>query len=366
MLVTQTQVCYYFGYLLQGIENVKKIIITGAGGFLGGHLVNFFASCGVEVTAVFHREHTDNIEQASKRQTQKRELLARTQPEYRGKISFFDGDITDEGDMHSLLRMKQPNALLHAAALLVPPKESDYESPAQYQCAIERFIEVNQAKVLADCAAEHQKFNKELYCLLVSTIYVFGSHRLINEKTDHRPLNLYAKSKDEAQQYWESKNLNLAVVYPPQIFGPHQFTPAIMSRLIRKMLFDEGDQLTLNGTMNPIHVSNLTQLLYCLCSASEKGVFCVDGDGVLTLEEIANSLQQAANTFLVAYNRIPYTAFVVSKTSAPTPLKIDDTRLINFFKSKNPEKEPHQSSAFSDAAAEIVDSHWRHGQKNMS
>lgn len=365
MVDTQTQIYYYFDHNLQGIENMKKIIITGAGGFLGGHLVNFFANCGVKVTAVFHREHIDNIEQASKRQTQKTELLARIQPEHRGKLSFFDGDITDEEDMSSLFKVIQPDALLHAAALLIPPKESDYESPEEFQLAIKRFVEVNQAQVLADCAAKYQQFNKELYCLLVSTIHVFGSQRHINEKTDHKPLNLYAKSKDEAQQYWESKNLNLAVVYPPQIFGPHQFTPAVMSRLISKMLFDEGALVTLSGTMNPIHVNNLTRLLYCLCSASEKGVFCVDGDGVLTLKEIADSLQKAANTFLAAYNKTPYTAFVVSSNSTHTSFKIDETRLINFFKSKNPGKEPHQSSAFSDAATEMIESHWQHGQKTQ-
>jgi nucleoside-diphosphate-sugar epimerase len=237
---------------------MKKVVITGAGGFLGGHLVNYFISHGSDVIAVFHREPEENIEQITKRQTQKNELQARILPEHQAHLAFFDGDITNQRNMNTLFEETEPDTLIHAAALLVPPKESDYLNSTQYQQANARFIEINQGQALADCVAHYQQ-QHDLYCLLVSTIYIFNlKSPRIDETTEHTPLNLYATCKHEAQQYWESKVTNLAVIYPPQIYGPHQFTPALMPKLIRKMLFDESNQLTLRGAMNPVHVNNLS------------------------------------------------------------------------------------------------------------
>lgn len=348
---------------------MKKVVVTGAGGFLGGHLVNYFASQGSSVIAVFHREAAESFEHITKRQTQKNELQGRILPEYQAQLTFFDGDITSQSDMRVLFTETQPDTLIHAAALLVPPQESDYSDHIQYQQANERFIEINQSKVLADCAAQYQQ-QHDLYCLLVSTIYVFNlKSPIINEETEHLPLNLYAASKDEAQRYWQSKVSGLAVIYPPQIYGSHQFTPAIMPRLIRKMLFDESNQLTVSGAINPIHVNNLTKLIYSLCLTAETGPFCVNGDGLLTLEQIANSLQYAAQSLLDRYNMVANAAFKVSdqgrsvNTASMNIPQVDDSRLTARFKANNPDSDPHQSVEFTTTAAEMIESHWRHGQK---
>ena len=153
---------------MEDILSMRNVVVTGAGGFLGGHLVKYFVSQGANVIAVFHREPAENFEHISKRQTQKNELQARILPEHQSQLTFFDGDITSHSDMSILFEETQPDTLIHAAAFLVPPKESDYSDPLQYQQANQRFIEINQGRILADCAAQYQQHH-DLYCLLVST-----------------------------------------------------------------------------------------------------------------------------------------------------------------------------------------------------
>lgn len=348
---------------------MKNVVITGAGGFLGGHLVDFFLRQGVEkVIAVLHKENEEMPNQALRRQIQKSELITRMRPEDRERIVFCDVDITNQDDVTTLFHTTQPDTLVHAAALLIPPKESDYVDVLEYKRANARFVEINQAKILADYSAVYQEINPDLYCLLISTIYVFNLNKIgmVTENTAHEPGNSYAKSKDSAQEYWESQGLKkLAIIYPPQIYGPHQFTPAIMPRLIKKMLFDEGVKLTLSGAINPIHVNNMVKLIYTLCQFSEKGCFCVNGDGLMTLEEIAAAIQQAAEHFLAQQNMTPYSAFVVSGTTAPALPMIDDSRLIRFFNSHTKD-DPHQPVSFADTADEMIKSHWEHAQDLLS
>jgi hypothetical protein len=111
-------------------------------------------------------------------------------------------------------------------------------------------------------------------------------------------------------------------------------------------------------------VSNLTKLMYCLCQTTTTGPFCVNGDVILTLEKIANALQHAAKQLLATYNMTPHSAFVVSDATAASHIPhIDDSRLTERFQATHPDDEPHQALDLTTTAAEMVESHWRHGQK---
>lgn len=342
-----------------------NVIITGAGGFLGGHLVLHFLRQGVRVIAVFHREFNESSQQLIKRQKQKDELQARLTKlmPYCLNLFFFDADITNSNDMKSLFRTATPNILIHSAALLIPPKETDYETHEQYLDALNKFTETNQAKILADCARAYQEIDHSLYCLFVSTVYVFDQKvEKITEESVRAPINMYAQTKDDAEKYWQSLGLNLAVIYPPQIYGTHQFTPAIIPRLIRKMLFDESPQLTLSGSINPINVNNLLKLIYALCTTLQLGRYCISGDGLLSLGSIAVSLQEAATDLLASHGRCPYTApaYVVSETKTPNPPKVDDSRLLSLFATKYPRESMHETIPFAITAKEMIESHWTH------
>lgn len=335
------------------------LFLTGAGGFLAGHTANYFLSQGWSVIGLFHQDRLrSGNEQALKLHLQKESLISRIKPEHRERFIPIDGDILDADAMWAVFEMHRPDAMMHAAALLVPPTEKDYPNPVQFRQEIDKYIEINQASALADCAASYQQQVPHFYCLLVSTIFVF--HRSAGNITEESPRvsisdHVYGHSKNEAERYWLSTGLNFAILYPTNIYGAHQHTPAIMTRLMHKMLFNQGEILPLSGEMNPIHVNNMTMLLYMLCETKTPGNFCIAGDGVsMSMEEIALALQEASKEFLAQYNMTPYNAYVIEPPKfAPLPL-IEETKLLRFFNI------PHIRADFKEQAKHMVAAMWQH------
>ena len=158
-----------------------------------------------------------------------------------------------------------------------------------------------------------------------------------------------------AEQYWTSTGLRYAILYPPQIYGPDQFTQAIMPKLMQKMLFNQGNLLKLAGGVNPIHVNNMISVMYSLCQQRIVGAFCVAGDGQsISMEDIARALQQAATTFLAQYEMTPYRAYVVEGKAPPPLPPIQETHLLRFFPA------PHSHFDFTEQAQHMVSAMWRH------
>ncbi len=338
----------------------RTVLITGCGGFLGGHLAQYFLAQGWRVIGLFHQSQSmlNDKEHTLRLLLQKESLLSRLEPEHRTRFTDVDGDIMDREAMHALFQTYRPDAMIHAAALLLPPTEKEYSNPVQLQQAIETYIAINQAAILADCAADYHQKTPGFYCVLVSTIHVFKpSAAVIDEAAPRVSISedIYGHSKNEAESYWMSKGLNLSVLYPPQIYGAYQFTPAMMPRLMRKMLFNQGDILTLSGEMHPISVSNMIRLMHRLCETATVGHFCVAGDGMpMSLEEIAASLRQASEQFLQGYAMMPYHAYIVSTShSAPSPT-INASKLRGIFSS-----EIRQPVDFKSMAMTMVSSMWR-------
>ncbi len=336
------------------------IFITGVGGFVGGYAANYFLAQGWNVVGLFHQSSSmlGDKEQELRLRLQKESLLSRIELEHRTRFTAVDGDMLDRDAMHAVFQTYRPDAMIHAAALLVPPTDKDYPDPDQLRQAIDTYIEINQAMVLADCAAEYQQRAPHFYCLLVSTIYVFNrANEVIAEETPRVSINehVYGHSKNVAEQYWISTGLKFAILYPPQIYGPYQFTPAIMPKLLMKLLFNQGDIVPVAGEMNPIHVSNMIRLMHELCQTTTPGNFCVAGDGVpMSMEEIADSLRQAATEFLAQYDMTPYHAYVVSPKKPPALPPINEAKLLLFF------QPPHQVVDFKEQAMKMVASMWRH------
>jgi len=357
-----------------------RVTISGAGGFIGGHLVKDFAArpgCN-KINALFHKAAGETASDAIKRQIQKTELLERIPVELHEKLNFIDCDITNPYDMEELFKeleaktekktetkteqpiTKKPNnVFIHAAAKLISPKSDDSD-------ACKKFLEINEAQVLANAIANYQLAN-ELHCVFLSSVYVFNTTGPdpIDETTVLAcpPPTLYVKSKQAAEKYWVSRVKDIDFLYVPQVCGSHQHTEAILPVIANLLLFG-GDTRDLKGGINPIHINNLTKIIYCVASfradhhALEPRRFCIAGDGdePLDFQTLAIALQNAAKK----YNPNPFPAFKIIEGIKNT-IRIDDKKLREFYLAGNLGDNMHTPIPYETTAQELMESVWRRG-----
>jgi nucleoside-diphosphate-sugar epimerase len=95
----------------------KKVLVTGAGGFIGSHLTEALLQAGAQVTALVHynaRNSWGNLE-----------LLP---PDLLKKLTVVSGNIEDSGFVNRLVRGQQ--IVFHLAALITIPYS--YHAPLSY------------------------------------------------------------------------------------------------------------------------------------------------------------------------------------------------------------------------------------------
>lgn len=193
-----------------------KILITGAGGFIGSHLTEFLVQQGFEVKA-FVRYNSNNrwgwLEHS----------------ECIKDIEVITGDIRDYDSVFSA--MKGCTGVFHLAALIGIPYS--YISPLAYiKTNIQGTYNVLQSA-------------KELNIdniLITSTSETYGTAKYVPIDEHHpcvgqSPYSATKIAADElAMSYFLSYNLPIKIVKPFNTFGPRQSARAIIPTLITQML----------------------------------------------------------------------------------------------------------------------------------
>jgi len=196
----------------------KKILITGAGGFIGGHLTRKLAEMGYDVVALIRYNSRNNwgwLENIDKN------LFAE-------RIKIFQGDIRDPFCVREA--MIDCNYVIHLAALISIPYS--YHSPASY-------VETNVNGTLNVLQAARELEVERL--VHTSTSEVYGTAQIIPIDEMH-PLQAqspYSATKISADQlaysYFSSFNLPVVTVRPFNTYGPHQSLRAIIPTIITQI-----------------------------------------------------------------------------------------------------------------------------------
>lgn len=198
------------------VKSTQKVLVTGAGGFIGSHLAEQLASAGFDVRAMVHynsrgcRGWLDN------------NPLANT-------MEIKAGDIRDPDFVNDCVRGTQ--CVFHLAALIGIPYS--YIAPESY-------VETNIVGTLNVLQAARR--NGFIRVVHTSTSECYGTAQAvpINEEHPLRGQSPYAATKIGADKLVESFHLAFGlptvVVRPFNTFGPRQSARAIIPSIISQIL----------------------------------------------------------------------------------------------------------------------------------
>ena len=196
---------------------MKKILVTGADGFIGSHLTEALVRGGHDVRA-FVLYNSFNS----------RGWLDHCGEDVKGKFEVFAGDVRDPYGVRTA--MKGCDSVLHLAALIAIPYS--YHSPDTYvDTNIKGTLNVVQAaRDLGVAKVVH-----------TSTSEVYGTARFVPITEDH-PLqgqSPYSASKIGADQiamsFYASFGTPVAILRPFNTYGPRQSARAVIPTIITQI-----------------------------------------------------------------------------------------------------------------------------------
>lgn len=195
----------------------KKILVTGADGFIGSHLTEVLVRNGFSVRAFVQYNSFNSWG-----------WLDHSDPQILSSLDVFSGDIRDANGVKSA--MAGCDVVFHLAALIAIPYS--YHSPSTY-------IDTNVIGTLNVVqAARDLDLEKVIH---TSTSEVYGTARFVPITEDH-PLqgqSPYSASKIGADQialsYYSSFDTPVAVIRPFNTYGPRQSSRAIIPTVITQI-----------------------------------------------------------------------------------------------------------------------------------
>jgi len=197
---------------------MKKILITGADGFIGSHLTEALVEVGYDVRAFVCYNSFNSYG-----------WLDTVSNEIKNKIEFFSGDIRDPNGIREA--MKGIDIVFHLAALIAIP--FSYHSPDSY-------IDTNVKGTLNIIQAARDNNVKRV--LVTSTSEVYGTAQFvpITELHPKQPQSPYSASKIGADaiadSFYRSFELPITIVRPFNTFGPRQSARAVIPTIISQLL----------------------------------------------------------------------------------------------------------------------------------
>ena len=195
-----------------------KVLITGADGFIGSHLVEALFKEGASIRAMVQYNSFNTWG-----------WLDSFPKEVLDTIDIFAGDIRDS---HGMLRaMSDVDVVFHLAALIAIP--FSYHSPDSY-------VDTNIKGTLNILQAARHLDTKRV--LITSTSEVYGTARYvpIDEQHPFQGQSPYSATKIGAdrlaESFHKSFDLPISIVRPFNTYGPRQSARAVIPTIITQLL----------------------------------------------------------------------------------------------------------------------------------
>jgi NAD dependent epimerase/dehydratase len=212
-----------------------RTLVTGAGGFIGSHLVEALVRRGARVTAMVHydaRPDHSNLELVPQ--------------DVRAAVEVVSGNVEDPYFVSSAVRGQ--DVVFHLAALIAIP--FSYVAPASFVAA-----NVNGTLAVLEACRSHGV--KRMVHTSTSETYGTAQYTPIDEKHPLQGQSPYSASKigaDKlAQSYHLSFGLPVATIRPFNTYGPRQSARAVIPTIISQAL---GSPTIRLGSLTPLRDLN--------------------------------------------------------------------------------------------------------------
>lgn len=256
---------------------MKKILVTGAGGFIGSHLVEHLVYKGYEVKAFIHYNSESDIKN-----------LKYIDSSILKEIELFYGDITSYESVYKA--MENVDIVYNLAALISIPYS--YINPESY-------FQVN-LQGLMNILNVSKKLNNIKQIVQMSTSEVYGTPLSTPIKETHilQAQSPYSASKISseklAESYFNSFDTPVSIVRVFNTFGPRQSRRAIIPTIITQAI--NSNEVSLGNTNTLRDFIYVKDTVSALASVIEKNtigeVYNIGVGKKISIENIVHKVDE--------------------------------------------------------------------------
>ncbi|MCI8769743.1 MAG: SDR family NAD(P)-dependent oxidoreductase [Lachnospiraceae bacterium] len=210
---------------------MKKVLVTGADGFIGSHLTEELVKKGynVKAFALYNSFNTWG-------------WLDTLSKDIMDNIEVFTGDVRDPNGVRTA--MKGMDEVFHLAALIAIP--FSYHSPDSY-------VDTNIKGTLNVLQAARDFDTQRVLVTSTSEVYGTAQYVPIDEKHPYQGQSPYSATKIGAdrlaESFYRSFNLPVSIVRPFNTYGPRQSARAVIPTIISQLL--AGKEEIKLGSLTP-------------------------------------------------------------------------------------------------------------------
>jgi len=233
----------------------KKILVTGADGFIGSHLVEALMARGCSVRAFVYYNSFNSWG-----------WLDTLPIEQQRRLEIFSGDIRDSNGVREAT--KGCDVVFHLAALIAIP--FSYHSPDSY-------VDTNIKGTLNVLQAARQFGIERVLVTSTSEVYGTAQYVPIDEKHPFQGQSPYSATKIGAdrlaESFYRSFETPVVIVRPFNTYGPRQSARAVIPTIITQLL--SGDSVLKLGSTIPTRDFNYVK------DTAEGFIALAEADGVV-------------------------------------------------------------------------------------
>jgi NAD dependent epimerase/dehydratase len=209
----------------------SKVLITGAGGFIGSHLTEALVKRGAMVKALVHYNSRNDWG-----------MIEALPADIKKELDVIPGDIRDFSLLKNILN--GTSIVFHLASLIAIPYS--YKAPTS-------FVETNIQGTLNVMQACLERNVQKIVHTSTSEVYGTASYTPIDEKHPLQAQSPYSASKIAADKISESFHLSfdlpVGTIRPFNTFGPRQSARAVIPTIICQALTCDHIEL---GLLTPV------------------------------------------------------------------------------------------------------------------